>query len=293
MMLATFYINDPASRLYWVYLIGGLLFGCVVFVLQKNDPLKSFSALFSRSLWFSRSSWVDCQWLLLNSLLKLSLLAPLLAAQLSVALWVNGQLYSYLGEGNVFAWGELPVMLLFTLAIFIADDFSRFAVHLLYHRVPLLWRFHAIHHSADALTPLTFYRIHSLELLINSSRSVAVIGFVSGCFMYLFKDDIVLWDILGVNSVVFLFNCLGANLRHSPVWLSYGGFEKFFISPAQHQIHHSAHPLHHNKNMGSTLAIWDYLFGTLLLSQGEKVDAFGVYGNSNTQHFLKQIKGID
>ena len=59
----------------------------------------------------------------------------------------------------------------------------------------------------------------------------------------------------------------GANLRHSHVKLKYPSFlEYIFISPHQHQIHHSDNPIHFNKNMGSKLAIWDWLLGTLVLS---------------------------
>ena len=43
--------------------------------------------------------------------------------------------------------------------------------------------------------------------------------------------------------------------------------EYLLISPYQHQIHHSDNPKHFNKNMGSKLAIWDWMFGTLVLSK--------------------------
>ena len=69
---------------------------------------------------------------------------------------------------------------LFTLAVFIFEDFSRFLVHYLYHKVPLLWRFHAIHHSATVMTPLSLYRIHFIEMAINSCRSLLLIGGLSG-----------------------------------------------------------------------------------------------------------------
>ena len=291
-MFPSFYIDDPASRIYCLYLLSSVVFGFVLIACQKRHPICAFAPLFSKSLWFSRSSWVDCQWFLTNALIKVSLLAPLLAAQYNVALWLNSQLYQHLGEGNFLQWGEWNVMVLFTVTIFILDDFCRFYIHTLYHRIPCLWRFHAIHHSAVALTPLTFYRVHSVEMVINSARSVLVAGSVSGIFIYLFANNIGLVDILGVNVFIFVFNLLGANLRHSPVWLSYGALEKLFISPAQHQIHHSSDVTHHDKNMGSSLAIWDYWFGSLLMSQGQSIGHFGVAGHSGEQRFLSQIKGI-
>ena len=74
-----------------------------------------------------------------------------------------------------------------------------------------------------------------------------------------------------------LLYVFGANLRHSHVKLSYPKIlEYLFISPYQHQIHHSIRKEHHNKNLGSKLAVWDWLFGTLILSGSKKSLRFGI-----------------
>jgi sterol desaturase/sphingolipid hydroxylase (fatty acid hydroxylase superfamily) len=81
--------------------------------------------------------------------------------------------------------------------------------------------------------------------------------------------------VLGVNAFLFFFSLIGSNLRHSHVPISYGRFiEKWFISPKQHQIHHSKK--HFNKNYGGYIAIWDRVFGTLCLSNSVKVMKFGL-----------------
>ena len=68
----------------------------------------------------------------------------------------------------------------------------------------------------------------------------------------------------------FIFFLFGANLRHPHVKQKYPHFlEYLFISPYQHQIHHSSNTAHFNKNMGSDLA-WDWFFGTLVLSKKVK-----------------------
>jgi sterol desaturase/sphingolipid hydroxylase (fatty acid hydroxylase superfamily) len=75
----------------------------------------------------------------------------------------------------------------------------------------------------------------------------------------------------------FAFAALGANLRHSHVWLSYGrALEHVAISPAQHQIHHSADRRHFDRNFGSALAIWDWLFGTLYVTRERERLTFGL-----------------
>ena len=82
---------------------------------------------------------------------------------------------------------------------------------------------------------------------------------------------------LGVNVFHFVFLLLGSNLRHSHVKLKYPRIlEYIFISPFQHQIHHSDNPIHFNKNMGSKLAIWDWLLGTLVLSKSVSRLKFGI-----------------
>ena len=75
----------------------------------------------------------------------------------------------------------------------------------------------------------------------------------------------------------FIFLLFGANLRHSHVKLRYPKIiEYLLISPYQHQIHHSDNPKHFNKNMGSKLAIWDWMFGTLVLSKSASKIKFGI-----------------
>ena len=68
----------------------------------------------------------------------------------------------------------------------------------------------------------------------------------------------------GMNIFACLFMLLGSNLRHTHLWIDYGPrLSRILISPAQHQIHHSADPRHFDKNIGFIFAFWDDLFGTL------------------------------
>ena len=167
-------------------------------------------------------------------------------------------------------------MITFSLVLFIIEDFSRFFVHWLYHRIHFLWRFHFVHHSATVLTPLTLYRVHSIEYLLNNCRGVLVVGAVSGVFMYCFNGAIGFPKILGVNLLNFVFNLAAANLRHSHIWISFGYSEHIFVSPAQHQIHHSRDKEHFDKNFGSCLAIWDKIFRSWKTSTNNKLKRFGL-----------------
>jgi len=162
------------------------------------------------------------------------------------------------------------------------DDLTKFITHALMHRIPLLWEIHKTHHSARVLTPITIFRTHPLEGVIFVLRSALTQGIVIALFYYIYGNNITFVTILGANLMSFWFHLLGSNLRHSHIWINYWNWlEKIFISPAQHQIHHSIKKEHHNKNFGVTFAIWDYVFGTLCTSRDNEVSTFGITENEH------------
>ena len=126
------------------------------------------------------------------------------------------------------------------------------------------------------LTPLTLFRVHPVESVFYFARGLIVFGLVSGIFVWLFGSKVNGLHVLGVDLFGFIFAAMASNLRHSPIWLSFGKLENFLISPAQHQLHHSKAPRHYGANYGSCLAIWDWLGGSLHLAKGQKGLRFGV-----------------
>jgi sterol desaturase/sphingolipid hydroxylase (fatty acid hydroxylase superfamily) len=158
---------------------------------------------------------------------------------------------------------SIAVRIVFTIAFFLAYDFGRFVMHCLLHDVPLLWEFHKIHHSAEVLTPMTTFRAHPLELLLMAWGPVITTGIVMVAFNAIAPGTISVYTFLGWHVLFFGFNLVD-NLRHSPVWISYGPrWGRWLVSPAHHQLHHSCEPQHFGCNRGFELAIWDRLYGTL------------------------------
>jgi sterol desaturase/sphingolipid hydroxylase (fatty acid hydroxylase superfamily) len=99
-----------------------------------------------------------------------------------------------------------------------------------------------------------------------------------------------MFDLLGANIFVFIFNVMGSNLRHSHVWWSWGDkIESWFISPAQHQVHHSDRPEHFDRNLGSALAIWDRMMGTLTTSSNVGKIRFGLGDNDPGHQSMYQV----
>ena len=155
-------------------------------------------------------------------------------------------------------------------------DFAHFLNHWLHHRLPWLWPLHAVHHSAEVLTPLTLYRKHPLYDLVKHGVEAPLVGGFQGVTLYAFGNHLEVWEVAGVNAFYGLFLLAGSNLRHSHVWWSWGPLERLFVSPALHQIHHSIDPAHHNRNFGSVLSIWDAIFGSRLIPDAPMELEFGL-----------------
>jgi len=157
------------------------------------------------------------------------------------------------------------------------SDFCVYWIHRIHHEHPALWPFHAVHHSAETMTPITVYRKHPVYDLIGTVFRGLLLGTVQAVLLFWTTDTISIWAIGGANGFYILFNMLGSNLRHSHIWMGFGPVLSYiFISPAQHQIHHSRAIAHHNKNYGEILAIWDLMFGTLYVPQREEKLEFGL-----------------
>lgn len=234
--------------------------------------------LFPRRIFLHRSSLFDARWLVVRGVAHALLSWPLTITVVGTMLWVTGHLRGAIGMPS---W-ESPkdragVIAAFTLATFLADDLTRFLLHWGMHRVPALWELHKVHHSADVLTPITLYRVHPVERVLNRLRGVLTLGLVTGLFAWAVPGQLKGWEILGVDAIGFVWAALGSNLRHSHVWLTWTRpLEHVFVSPAQHQIHHGRGRESWDKNFGSTLAIWDWLFGTLAIAHGARPPRVGL-----------------
>lgn len=268
-------------RIYWLFLFSALLLAGISFLRYRQEgesaSLRDFARfLFPKSVWFNRSALVDYRYFILVVPFWTAVVGPVLLSAVSVGAWV-ADLVRPMTSTSLSDTSPLVVGVIYTLSIFLADDFRRYAVHYLFHRVPFLWEFHKVHHSAEVLTPITLYREHPVYLLTSRLTGATLIGVTTGMFIGLFGDQLSVFTVLGVNVGFFLFDVMGSNLRHSHIWLSWGRrLEHIIISPAQHQIHHSDQPKHYDKNFGSALAIWDWMFGTLYVPERREDLSFGL-----------------
>lgn len=259
------FFDDANKRVFWIYLVSAFILASVVYYQKKptQKPRNFFKFVFPKNIYFAKSAQHDYLLLILNKLIKAALFPLVIFTMAPIAISLSSLLETIFGQREFIDVSPFTIMLFFTVVLFLFDDFTRFLLHYLLHRVSFLWEFHKVHHSATVLTPFTIYRSHPVENYLYACRMAITQGAAVGIAYYLFGPTLKMIDILGANLFVFVFNLLGSNLRHSHIWLSWGDrVEKWFISPAQHQVHHSNLPRHHHSNFGSALAIWDRWFHT-------------------------------
>ncbi|MBX2802721.1 MAG: sterol desaturase family protein [Myxococcales bacterium] len=268
---------DPGARTWWVALVVGVLVALVVGGVRRDGGLlRSARAL------AHRSSVLDVQLLVGRQLLLAVGALPVVGFGLWLATRIVFALDAWLGVPEV----PVPTWLVtvaYTLVLFVAWDASRYVLHRLMHEVPALWALHQVHHSAEVLTPLTFHRIHPLESLLYGLRGALVTGVVAGGFFWLFRGQATEWTLLGVHGVGLVLNVVFGNLRHSHVWLGFGALERWFVSPAQHQLHHALD--RERTNYGTWLALWDRWGGSWVRSSAGPPTAYGLV-EANHRHTL-------
>ncbi|MET0276109.1 MAG: sterol desaturase family protein [Acidimicrobiia bacterium] len=143
------------------------------------------------------------------------------------------------------------------VAILVLMDGCNWFVHLMNHRVRMLWRFHELHHSQEDMSVLTVFRTHPL---IHVSHLLAVIpGIV------LFANGALSVSMLVGYGAIVAF-------AHSNTNLGFGPLERIFVSPNFHRIHHRLDG-RQDVNLGFTLTIWDQMFGTAVFPTPESVRA--------------------
>jgi len=280
-------LTSAAIRNYWLFILCGML---ILFIngIRKHQLKHDLAVFFSRNTWFSASAQIDYWVIFINPLIKILYFAPIFALLKSFLPWLKTSLD---GQG-ILSWAPPSYILitLLTVTLFIVDDFLRWWTHYLTHKVPLLWEFHKAHHSAEVLNFATSERFHPVDILfVGIMKTISSIS-VSAVFFILWGDNLSIHQVFGANILWVIANIFGGPLRHSPVWLRFGDtIERWFISPAMHQIHHSSNPQHYDKNFGGALAIWDRWFGTLYIPKDNEEIIYGIGEETEKFRSLKYL----
>lgn len=279
-------VIDIHNKTGWPYLISGIIIAWLIFVVKKRrgdlTPGAKFrDFLFPSKIYSHPSAKTDFRFAVIDLSIALVIYIPFISG-------LSGLLYkiavSLLGVSSA-SLDRIPASVITFVAAICIMDFCFFLSHFLMHKIPLLWEFHKVHHSAEVLTPVTVYRVHPVEALINNVVSAVVGALTAACYTSLSDHHLNFISLFGLNIVTFAFFLGGNVLRHSHVWVSFGPWLSWiFISPAQHQVHHSVETNHWNKNFGYIFAVWDLCIGTLYVPRKPERIQFGI-PNSDPAEF--------
>ncbi|MCO4764184.1 MAG: sterol desaturase family protein [Myxococcales bacterium] len=271
---------SPEERLFWPYLLGAGLVAALYWRWHRSANTTFWNWLWPwRKLGRAR---LDLTLALTWGVLHAGGLFVLTALSLTLStlggvLWLLSASEPLLGPATPLNWPTWLVAWVYGLALFIAWDGSRFFVHWLMHKSDWLWQFHQVHHSAEVMTPLTLHRSHPVEATLFALMQWLVTVVVTTMAVRLFGPHASPATLLGVNALGFAASFLGGNLRHSHAAIAYPDWlERIFISPAQHQLHHSTDGRLQRSNLGIWLAVWDRMAGSLVHGHHAQVVTFGV-----------------
>jgi sterol desaturase/sphingolipid hydroxylase (fatty acid hydroxylase superfamily) len=287
----------PNSETYWVFLISGVVLTAFAYrkyhmETSRFSPLAFVRFLFPLKLLKHRSVRIDYEMCLLNFFYGGLISGVVLKYFPDLGVPWKHLFSRVLGQHHLSRhYSYYLPDILFTIALFMAADLAFFLVHLAFHKIPVLWEFHKVHHSAEAINPITAYRGHPLNLLATQVATKLLIDLLRGLFGALYPGmGVSILVIKGVNCLLFSYNLIGGYLRHSSVWLHFGhGLNHIIYTPAHHQIHHSENPKHWGKNLGGVLAIWDKIAGTLYLPDKKEELSYGLADAAENNSFNRSV----
>jgi len=154
-------------------------------------------------------------------------------------------------------------------------DLVQYWLHRILHQVPFLWKFHAIHHSTQAMDWLAGSRMHFIEIIVLRSLTIIpmnVLGFSqTAIYTYLI--------------IVYLYSTyLHANLKFDVEWV-----KPILATPRFHHWHHGIEKEAIDVNFSIHFPILDRIFGTYYMPKSKWPSAYGIKNHPIPSGYLKQF----
>ena len=270
----------PQSFFWWVIIASLFFFGLELIKPWRKDQAK-----------FRKDFWLDLFYMFFNFFL-FGLIVWNAGQKVLVALF-NDALASVGIENIVMVQlDKLPIWAYY-LILFVAADFVSWWIHRLLHRVPIMWKWHKVHHSVEQMGFAAHMRYHWMENVVywslkyipltmlgadlvdiyaiyvlnmtwghfnhsNITVNPRITGGIFGALVALAVGWLYVDSALGIAGMALGGALIGA--------LILGPYMRIlFNSPEMHIWHHAwdmPEDKPHGINFGLTLAIWDYIFGT-------------------------------
>ena len=165
-------------------------------------------------------------------------------------------------------WGIIAFLLL---------DMIIYGEHVLFHKIPFLWRIHKVHHSDLDLDFSSGLRFHFLESILSVITKILVVLPLWAPVLAVVIFEIIL-------NFSAMFNHSNFNLPKKLDKL----VSKFIVTPKFHEVHHSQKLWESLSNYGFFLSVWDYLFGTYG-GHEKKIEAIWLQKQKKRYSFKKLI----
>ncbi|MEP2101117.1 MAG: sterol desaturase family protein [Parasphingorhabdus sp.] len=200
--------------------------------------------------WFTNIS------LVIVNTLTLRLIMPILAVGMAD--------YAAARGWGILVFVDLPLWIEIIIA-FLLLDMLIYAQHIAFHKIPILWRFHKVHHADRDLDVTSGARFHPIEAVFSMAYKLLCIVLIGPAAFAVFLFEVVL-------NGASMFN--HANVR-LPL-----GFDRllrlFIVTPDMHRVHHSVIERETNSNYSFFLTIWDRIFGTYIAQPEKGHDAMTI-----------------
>lgn len=220
--------NEPTIRLLAFF---GIL--AIMIVWQVLKPRRNYE----KPIKEKTKRWVNHSLMMLISTLLIRLALPFSAAAFAL----------YVADNNLSLFGfNLPLV----LGVIVLDVLIYWQ-HRIFHKVPLLWRLHRVHHSDSTLDVTSAIRFHPIEIFLSM-----LIKFVAIWLLGLSAATVIIFEII-LNGMA-MFNHSNAQIPADNIlrWV--------FVTPDMHRVHHSVYGKETNSNYGFNLSLWDRVFGSYI-----------------------------
>ncbi len=224
-------MDDPTIIRFLFFVTSFCLFACWEWMAPRKALTQNKAVRWSNNLAL----------IALNSAL-LSFAMPLLAFQAALIASSHGW-----GLFNLIAlpwWFEI-------LLTVILLDMTIYIQHLVFHRIPILWRFHRMHHADQDIDLTTGSRFHPVEIILSLWIKIV-------CVMLLGAPAVAVVIFEVVLNVSAMFNHSNAAM---PLKLD-RLLRRVIVTPDMHRVHHSVLIKETHSNFGFFLSVWDQLFKT-------------------------------
>ncbi len=196
--------------------------------------------------------------------LGLGMLNALVVSVIFVGAWAATTAWTARTGFGLLNFLPLPEIARWLLAIFLLDMWTYFW-HWINHAVPLLWRFHRLHHSDRQMDVTTATRFHTIEIAASSIFRLPVLALL-GCRI----EELAVYEAL-------LFACV--QFHHANIALPDRVdrlLQLAIVTPFMHKVHHSVRTSEANSNYGSLFTWWDRIFRTMRRVPDPRAIVFGV-----------------